>query len=757
MASRQSSTALQPPVTMGSKSQLVADHNIRKELDSFLSNLEHQLTDADLEEEGYIIRCYFDTVDMVDVVKGMMAFFNARTGRFDTKSFDRPEVLARSLVLGGWLGPVRMLVPHQAEFLNLLDLDFGIGLTKNWLLAAQDFLHALQIDPKLPSGRSLKDLSEQEIRGYVQAQAASAARFFNAVQAVNGTWMSRLARLRSSGLLDLSAEEIDIEKLFKAHRFKKVKAALDHLRPEVSLNNFADAAAAELLMRQIEELQDGVTKFVPRFFASSRTLETAITNAGYDRKMFFGTTNTGATSVLRKSDYFILRATFLLQPSVSKAHESTVSLNDLRQIRGRLKILVEDSKPLTIEVLNQISVGGRDLYAVIQRLRRFVFLENVWLNTLAVDEVKNAISQLHEFDALMASADDERFRASVNQAIYSTRHALEVGTSRYRDVNKFWDLLSTRLRIIRGQYGRETSSTQPFAEFGLVRFGFPEDHEKALRHVLAGVLSSNRDQNVQAQNLLLAAWLHEVKVGTDSSEAFFTAAVLWACRLDAQLIQMLNTGAEGRHFSLRVMLAAALLREGEAAQAGAWIDNLTLEFERKRVARLAIGLAYLNYHQWQLLGFRPRWRYEATQPTSAQYEDLITKALEFAKFAYETTDPSSVQQVYALNLLVYYGVEGGSDAEFEETRRYAVELLSFRTNASIWQYRYFDTLARYFHRLSLAAVDPSERTRLLERARQMIDAAARISAGDPEVDSYRAELDIWTTSPRQAPGDEANS
>jgi hypothetical protein len=108
------------------------------ELKWFLDNLELQIDDIILDREGVAVDLYWDTADVRDAVLGMAAYYDK--GMFSPEAFDDRTALVRSLLSAGWLGPVRMLHPHQAEFLNLIDLEFGIGPTGPPSGGVQQFL-----------------------------------------------------------------------------------------------------------------------------------------------------------------------------------------------------------------------------------------------------------------------------------------------------------------------------------------------------------------------------------------------------------------------------------------------------------------------------------------------------------------------------------------------------------------------------------------------------------------------------------------
>src|SRR5437870_8617120 len=91
----------------------------------FARNLRMQIEDISLEKRGIAIDLYFDTVDVTAALLGMEFLFDPHRG-FNIAEFCEDKTLVQCLAASGWLGQIQLLPPHQAEFLNLLNLDFGL-------------------------------------------------------------------------------------------------------------------------------------------------------------------------------------------------------------------------------------------------------------------------------------------------------------------------------------------------------------------------------------------------------------------------------------------------------------------------------------------------------------------------------------------------------------------------------------------------------------------------------------------------------
>src|SRR5258706_295494 len=80
------------------------------------------------------------------------------------------------------------------------------------------------------------------------------------------------------------------------------------------------------------------------------------------------------------------------------------------------------------------------------------------------------------------------------------------------------------------------------------------------------------------------------------------------------------------------------------------------------------------------------------------------RSITYAKSAYDLlSNDHKAKKAYALNQYLYYLVEGGGDDRKKEMFDAARTLLLAEVGRKTWQYRFDDTMARYFHRLACAA------------------------------------------------------
>lgn len=126
----------------------------------------------------------------------------------------------------------------------------------------------------------------------------------------------------------------------------------------------------------------------------------------------------------------------------------------------------------------------------------------------------------------------------------------------------------------------------------------------------------------------------------------------------------------------------------------------------------------------------------------------IFNAIKYAQQAYrQFNDETDLQKkVYALNQYIFYSVEGEDDKIFDEIKQTTRILANFKANPLVWQFRYDDTLARYFHRLSIMAENPQEKRKYIDWAMERINDALQRSDGDRDIEHYHAVLTTYEAS-----------
>ncbi len=131
-------------------------------LDWFLRNLDLLLDTVEQERAGKTVRIYFDTAHAVSAILGLQDFYGGHEGKFNRWVFEQPHTLVSCLAASEWLGEIRLLPSHQAEFLAKLELDFGVGVPRDPKGMAKSFLRDVGLPADLVM-RPLNRMSNDEI------------------------------------------------------------------------------------------------------------------------------------------------------------------------------------------------------------------------------------------------------------------------------------------------------------------------------------------------------------------------------------------------------------------------------------------------------------------------------------------------------------------------------------------------------------------------------------------------------------------
>ncbi len=744
--------------------------DLKERVEWFLKNLEFQLQDLALERDGITCDIYLDTSDVRDSVLGMLAFHDPAEG-FEGDDFERnfnsKRTLVHSLAASGWLGKIHMLPPHQAEFLTLLNIYFGDRTESRLETLANSFIKAVKIRGSTDVDVdvvAINKMNEEELIRFVNQQAGSAEKFFKTVQCINGNWQTRLWNWREKRILELERKEYDYTLLIHTKTFKKLKDAFQSKRRDKPISNFADAMAVCMLIQLFDKFKSGEHKngeprHIPRFFLSSRLFRSALRIADVESELQWEDSTGQRLSVLRDEDYFVFKSMFrpppgAVQPRASYMAEFT-SPESIRRVRDRMAELLKAQRPLTEGLINQIDVAGKPLIEVIADFERLGFLENVWLSYAAVTEVKGAARRLIE--AARDLSDSDKFWQGVGHAVLETRNSLRRNVDEYKAIHSLWTQFKSKADALRTLLGGSIDETfDIFWQLGLLRFSFPEAAENRINHVLKALLSGGEEER-NARASVIAACQSRHSSGEGSVEDLALASAgLWVTKMYPELIKLYERVRVFPHFSLKTIYAAALFRVNRSSALGVSLLN-ELEEQHARSkdqlerGDLSVGVAYLNFHLAESLGFRASWRESSPAVAEDGNEEIrtpINKAISFAKDAYCALKGGNLKKrVYALNQYLYYMVEGGGDELIEEMNRVAVELVEYkRSDRETWQYRFDDTLARYYHRLARSTKSDVRWEEFMTAAVRRSEEAWEGAHGDEEVemnmDRIRAERQV---------------
>lgn len=733
---------------------------LREKLTWFRNNLDLLIEDHELEKEKVSVDLYFDTLDVTHAVLGVEAYFVA--GAFDVREVSRAPMgrplrdrtLVLCLAFSGRLGPIKLLPPHQAEFLASLNKDFGLHINLPSGQMVRQFLDAVSRTASIKREASvLREADEEKTLEYVRQHAGSATNFFKILQLVRGvTWQERLVKMRRDKNLRLARHDVDYEEVIESTVFQKLYRAFDDIRKHRLTANFADAVALTMLARQVEEIRAGNRKSIPRFYVSAERMEdtplfvSILDRTGLMDAFSYRVFDQPPSSVLRKSDYFVFKSTFQ-KPHDAKGHGSDGSEmtrpGELLNLRKDISSILEAPSFIKPEQLDEITFSGKKLNQVIDDLNTFLFFTNVWLPSSKQD-VQLVVKDLKEAAKELKSTG---FKRGVSEGIEAAKATLQENVIQYQLIRRMWVGVESATKAIHGQSG-VPENIDYSRDFGLLRFAFPDSAYKRINQVLEDLLKGSEEQGQLAHSNLIAA-CYMAHLSPDKNKKYIddlaaAASVLWVAEMYRELVDLLSEVEPRPHYSLDLIYAAGLSEMHHKETQGTRILNklyrrYSKATDSREKANLAVGVAYLYFHFWHM-GHDPAWEPNGDTPSQGSSgHELISRSIKLALEAYNLLDWDMKKKVYALNQYAYYLVMGGGETSLGSMHDAANILLKYKEQGDKewWQHRFDDTLARYYYRLACSVSDAKSWNEYMITAVQYAEEAHRRGSWDKVARTFR--------------------
>lgn len=696
------------------------------DITEIVSELDVAQHDAWLCENDVVVQSYFDTTDVRRAVLGAREYISAQEERgivVDVKEFERPEILADCLLAAGLLGSFAMLPPHQAEFLKLLkdDIKFQVAPRK---LDQSDFLKSVGIEDPWGAG-NFEKWDDKKLSEFVRRFAGKQTeRFFKAIQCIRMPWWEQLKSLRHTKTFMPISERFDYASMLRDKLLPRLMGAFQKVRGRqhdhpITKNNFADAISLLMLVDLVKRYTTGQSMKVPRFFDSTGIFMLVAKETGLLPELMI-VSGGFRSSALVTTNYLVYRA-------------SLRSRNRNENILSTLKSAVSSSEQFAATELRRLEpiVQGRTppLNSPLRQYIDLSFLENVWLKTLALDDLRDIAKRWASEEVLT-----QRFRETVDQTIEVTVKDVLRGADEYRKVSTAWlglrkEVLDWRKKLQGLHVPGEGLDEE--TEMGLFRFSPRPETMARVRDALLKMLADDIDDDDVTN---LTVWYDFVMccidlgraaapqdVGEMEATAEFVAATLWAIKADNQLLDILKPFVSSRSFFIRTVYAAAILRLGrDARKSESIVADLEAEVNQL-VSECGTGecnwnmliqsssLAYLWFHLWQAKWNRPAWWrcFTMTEDLSRRRREVdryLSKAIECIDIAWRgtevldiTDDERRARVVYVINQRLYYLVEQGKEGRDSDMLDTYQRMMEYRTSAKdLFRPTYLDTLARYY-------------------------------------------------------------
>jgi hypothetical protein len=702
----------------------------------FVDDVDLILSEPLLQKDGGGVELYFDTADVRGAALGMYAYYEK--GSFQGRLFDQPRALVRALMARGDLGRFQLLSAHQAEFLSLMNEGFSIREEDNLSRSASEFWKDAGI---LKEATPLRDLSPAQITNLVQQQAGNAANYFKAVEAIRGSWRWRLKDWRQNKTFEISSTPEDYTKHLTSDVFAALKDKLDRRRESLTDNNLADAISLVSLMQKVEAFNQGRTRILPFFYAATRQFLDVVNAVGCGDRLKAVLPSSGErVSILRHADYFVLRAIFLAADDGTSSpprRRSVFTVDELRSIHADVSDMLRTNKTLTFDQLAASShaVAPEKLNELIDNVRDLSFFDNVWLPYRAERDTQTSLRRLRAEEYVLGRA---KLQDGLKTAVAEVRDKLQANHDRMKILRALWKDLPT-------VYGRLGKSLRPHADTesnlmrrtGLLRFSFPQPTRDQIFRTLASLLSSEQQRRKDALTRVVQSYFAALDDPRRGSHAEIAAAALWVAEMDTEILTLLHVQRR-EHFSLDLVYAASAVRAGDAIdRALETYETLERRLSKAVVpverAEIAMGLAYLYYHLWNRCDTNMNVLQRVRRQLRCQRSALIQKAVKYARDAYVILQKSADEpkMVYVLNQIAYF-MSLSNLFELHEVQPFADRLMKYEKR-DLWQYRFDDTLARFYLFWSLKTKDYADKVDILKMGVDRAKKARREAPEDMEI------------------------
>lgn len=692
-------------------------------------------------EKNYEFSTYFDAAEIADALLGAETLAPdpsdtagvPRHASFIREKFQRESNLVRMLFSAGFIGSVRLLPPHQSELLSLITFDFASKDARSFERAAIRLRNALNeaVNVAEPLGDLVSSARET---------AVESIREFALAEATRAPWSRRLASWKANGVLDLETISPDYSAIIRTPEFAALESALAQKRNDKPRNNFSDAAAVMTVAHGLDQVHSGATRQVPLLYLPPGTLGSTVAKSDVRRKLLLKIPQSDrAISVVRDWQYMVVRA--MLMPAASAlGAPKAMDVRELRQLRTQLRQIATTRERIP-DLLLTLNIGDKEVTERIDTFFELCFFTNVWQpysSHVAVDTP--------EIDTL---ATQEAVQ-TVTEALQEVRGRLEQNVAAYSRLNDIWNNVYAAARSIRER--TLVSDVDYIRAFGAFRFApppEPQERAAALIRDIVGAVTPRLDgsgsgpasSNAIAQLIVL---LEHAKGSPKNASDFGTLCIaLWTLELDDYIEQAAKPFTVSSDW-LSVLYAASQLRKQvKASVVDGVIERckraLHAEHSNEERTRLAVAIAYLSFHLALQRGFEPLWIQRITHGADRPAQ-LVEDAVRYARQAVAwSQDSASPLHVYALNQSLYYQVTKGSGNR-DELRDLANQLLCFSGSSLLWDFRYDDTIARYFYWASLTATDVDRKKAHAHSAKQHIEQAWSKAHSDREVATFRSIL-----------------
>jgi hypothetical protein len=720
--------------------------------------LAQALHDVDHERAGARIEHYWDSDSIHLAVRGILDFVPDDVAPDITHL--RRQRLAQALFGAGYLGPVKLLPPHRAEFISQLSRWMrerpDQTSVRSRIEQALRSRSARELDAIVQRTRQPEERREDAVQARLGELATLDSEAFVLVESAWGTWPERLQGLLDTGALTLEEsgelvadEDIELLNSFASH-IQRVRGG------ERTIATAMDAAAFVSLSKKVDAARHGEAVALPRFFTSSPQLR-ALWRSSDDgplqralrvRESLPGEGLPAVNYIWRGAGYYYLRASnHALRVGAALTAGDLTTLDELRGLSGELGRALVAGRSAVAELLDHYPLAGdAGLFRAVDNFSSFRMVE-IWLGYDGRRDIDDALDNLKSLSDYGADPLVVRTKEALEgQSLDKLRGEIAERDLSIRMLDSVYKTSSAHERI----KGRGSLSLNE--DLGAVRWGL--EYEGLLDSV-----TLQPTPNGQFTDLIS---LYDVdKLKKDDSSAERAVAVLLGLEefdLASRLIDVI--GDRPRSDVLDLMsYVASISRRGYQSE-----DDLSRQLQllrgwwknipESRRPRLVLGYAYALFKLWEYSSRDGAWPGVGRPDNSVAAESLNVVKTYLARSLRDESDAvSDLRLANAVNHVVY--VAFSAELVDDEILEYTSELE--RVARRMDNHRFLDTVGvallwRARHVVGSDRVAIGLRISLAERSLSHLERATNLVKADQEVIGHKDDAATYLLKLREQLG-----
>jgi hypothetical protein len=539
----------------------------------------------------------------------------------------------------------------------------------------------------------------------------------------------------------------ELPHLLRLFQRRRGRVHYDHM---VTNNNFADAISLLMLVELTRRFKNGEDSKIPRFLGSTGIFQDVAKEAGLIPDLTIVVSGIKSSALVTWS-YFVYRASLRSTTEESQfyeklRHDVFTGKQPARELQRLESILANRTPPLRDQLCQFIDLS---------------FLENVWLKTLAFDDIRDIATRW-----TTEAVRTEQFREAVDETIDLTIRDVLRGAAEYKKVSKAW--LGLRREILDWRRRLQSNTItdgwpQAETEMGLFRFSPSPGTMTRVHDTLTALSDDSLDDNEvtgqRAWYVFVMDYMDMEKGDHDQSlpeglgTAEFVVATLWAIKADRLILDLFRSNYRASFFITTVYTASILRFGRDSRRAEIIIEQLQkelgsfkMDIETESIAWDILtrnsSIGYLWFHLWQAKWNLPAWwrctKGNAESLRREESDKYLRRAINCVDTAWlrsraikDSDDRLRERQIYITNQRLYYLVEQGADDRLGDMMETYQEMAGFRTNAiDLWRPTYSDTLARYFAYRAHLSTSPEAWKRFMDFANDNFSDARSAQKAD---------------------------